>query len=69
MTGLAQISGRGALTREEKLALDVKYVETASFWLDIKIVFATIAQIFGAKDIYEKKYSQTEHTRSDSSKK
>lgn len=63
LTGLAQISGRGELTREEKLELDVKYVETASFLGDIKIILATIAQVFGRKSIYEKKYSQTEDTR------
>jgi len=63
LTGLAQISGRGELTREEKLELDVKYVETASFLADIKIILATIAQVFGRKSIYEKKYSQTEETR------
>jgi lipopolysaccharide/colanic/teichoic acid biosynthesis glycosyltransferase len=63
ITGLAQISGRGRLTREEKLELDVKYVETVGFWLDLKIFIATIAQVFTRKNIYEKKYSQTEHTR------
>ena len=64
LTGLAQISGRGGITREEKLELDVKYVETASLWLDLKIVMATVAQVFSKKDIYEKKYSKTEYTRS-----
>ena len=63
LTGLAQISGRGELTREEKLELDVEYVEKASFLADIKIILATIAQVFGRKSIYEKKYSQTEETR------
>lgn len=63
LTGLAQISGRGGLTREEKLELDVKYVETASLWLDMKIILATIAHIWGRKSIYEKRYSQTEFTR------
>ncbi len=63
LTGLAQISGRGGLTREEKLEFDVKYVETASFWLDCRIILATIAHVFGRKDIYEKKYSETEFTR------
>ena len=63
LTGLAQISGRGGLTREQKLELDVKYVETASFWLDIKIILATVGQVFTRKDIYEKKYSKTEYTR------
>jgi undecaprenyl phosphate N,N'-diacetylbacillosamine 1-phosphate transferase len=63
LTGLAQISGRGELTREQKLELDVRYVETAGFLLDINIILATIAQVFGRKNIYEKRYSQTEFTR------
>jgi len=63
LTGLAQISGRAELAREEKLELDVKYVETAGFATDIKIMLATIAQIFRRKSIYEKRYSQTERTR------
>jgi lipopolysaccharide/colanic/teichoic acid biosynthesis glycosyltransferase len=69
LTGLAQISGRGELTREEKLELDVKYVETAGFLTDIKIILATIAQVFGRKNIYEKKYSQAEYTRGEADKK
>lgn len=69
LTGLAQISGRGELTIEEKLDLDVRYVESAGFWLDMKIFFATIAQVFGKKSIYEKNYSQTESTRGDKHKR
>ncbi len=68
ITGLAQILGRGHLTREEKLALDVGYVETASLWLDIKIILLTIGRVFQRKNIYEKKYSQAEYTRSESAK-
>lgn len=67
LTGLAQISGRGGLTREEKLELDVKYVETASFWMDIKIILATGIQVFRRKSIYEKRYSATEFTRGENS--
>ena len=63
LTGLAQISGRGELTREQKLELDVKYVETANLSTDIKIILATIAQVFGRKSIYERRYSETEFTR------
>ncbi|MHC4745369.1 MAG: sugar transferase [Planctomycetota bacterium] len=63
LTGLAQISGRGGLTREEKLELDVKYVETAGFLTDIKIIIGTLAQIFRRKNIYEKRYSEAEITR------
>lgn len=67
LTGLAQISGRGELTREEKLELDVKYVETANVCVDIKIILRTIAQVFSRKSIYEKRYSQTEYTRGENS--
>lgn len=63
LTGLAQISGRGQLTREEKLELDVQYVESAGFWQDVKIILQTIAQVVTRKSIYEKRYSQTEYTR------
>jgi lipopolysaccharide/colanic/teichoic acid biosynthesis glycosyltransferase len=64
LTGLAQVSGRGRLTREQKLDLDVKYVETASIWIDLKIILTTVARVFGRRDIYETRYSQTEYTRS-----
>lgn len=69
LTGLAQISGRGELTREEKLDLDVRYVESASFRLDCKIMLATVGQVFLRKHIYEKQYSQNEHTRGQDSRR
>ena len=63
LTGLAQISGRGELTREQKLDLDVQYVKTKSLMLDFKIICSTIGQVFSRSSIYEKKYSEQEHTR------
>lgn len=63
LTGLAQISGRATLTREQKLDLDVKYVDNHSFWLDVRIVLATGGLIFGRRSIYESRYSDDEHTR------
>ena len=63
LTGLAQVQGRGELTREEKLEFDVKYVETAGFLVDVKIILTTMAQLFRRKSIYEKRYSQPEYTR------
>jgi len=69
LTGLAQISGRGGLTVEEKLELDVKYVETAGFLTDIKIVLKTIILVFRRKSIYEKRYSQSEYTRGQTEQK
>jgi lipopolysaccharide/colanic/teichoic acid biosynthesis glycosyltransferase len=63
LTGLAQISGRAELTREEKLDLDVKYVETAGFSADVKILCATIAYVARRKGVYEKRYSQDQYKR------
>lgn len=53
LTGLAQISGRNAITWEEKLALDVKYVEEQSFLNDMRIIFKTIIKVSQASDILE----------------
>jgi len=63
LTGLAQVSGRGALTREEKLELDVMYVEQGGLRMDVKILAATVTQVFGRKNVYEKRYSIVECIR------
>jgi len=42
ITGLAQVSGRNALSWDDKLKLDVEYVNNLSFWLDINIIFKTV---------------------------
>lgn len=47
LTGLAQISGRQNLTFSQRTALDVLYVDTQSFWGDIKILFKTVGVVFG----------------------
>ena len=41
LTGLAQISGRNELSWDEKIELDVQYVDTQSIWLDFKIILQT----------------------------
>ena len=45
VTGLAQVSGRNALSWEEKFRLDVWYVDNQSIWLDLKIIFLTIKKV------------------------
>ena len=42
ITGLAQINGRNNLSWEERFNLDVEYVKTRSFILDINILFKTV---------------------------
>lgn len=45
LTGLAQISGRNALTWDQKFALDAEYVQRASLRLDVQIICRTIASV------------------------
>jgi len=45
ITGWAQVNGRNAQTWEERLRLDVWYVDHRSFWLDIKILWLTLLKV------------------------
>ena len=51
LTGLAQVHGRNLLAWEERFALDVGYVRTVSFVLDMKIIFLTIKKVLVKEDI------------------
>jgi lipopolysaccharide/colanic/teichoic acid biosynthesis glycosyltransferase len=46
ITGLAQVSGRNSLNWDEKLALDVKYVEKITFAKDFIILLKTVKKVF-----------------------
>jgi sugar transferase EpsL len=46
ITGWAQVSGRNAISWEEKFELDVWYVDNHSLWLDIKILLLTLKKVF-----------------------
>jgi lipopolysaccharide/colanic/teichoic acid biosynthesis glycosyltransferase len=51
ITGLAQVSGRNALTWEQKFAADVDYVRRRSFGLDLSILAQTIKAVLGRQGI------------------
>lgn len=51
LTGLAQVSGRNAITWEERLAYDLKYVDNHSLIYDLKIIFRTIGKVFHGSDV------------------
>lgn len=46
LSGLAQVMGRNAITWEEKIQWDIKYIEKVSFIGDLKIVLLTIKKVF-----------------------
>ena len=45
ITGLAQVSGRNALRWDERLELDVRYVDERTFWLDLRILLLTLGTV------------------------
>lgn len=51
ITGWAQVNGRNALSWERKFEYDVWYVDHLSLALDLKILWATVGQVVGAKGI------------------
>lgn len=46
LTGLAQVKGRNAITWEEKLDWDLKYIKHVSFSNDVKILLDTVVAVF-----------------------
>lgn len=51
VTGLAQVSGRNAVSWEERLALDVEYVDRRSLRLDLQIILRTVGAVLRRSDI------------------
>lgn len=49
LTGLAQVNGGYDLRPEEKIVFDIEYIKNRSIWLDIKIMFKTVAVVFNHK--------------------
>lgn len=53
LTGLAQISGRNALSWEQKFQYDLNYIRHITFFGDCKILFDTVKTVLGRKDVVE----------------
>lgn len=51
ITGWAQIHGRNAISWEEKFNYDVWYAEHVSLWLDLKILWKTVAAVLRREGI------------------
>lgn len=46
LSGLAQVNGRNAISWEDKIEWDLKYVSKVSFYEDVKVIFSTIQKVF-----------------------
>ena len=52
ITGWAQVNGRNAISWEQRIKLDVWYVENWSLWLDVKILLKTVAVVIRKEGLY-----------------
>jgi len=67
ITGYAQSCGRGDMPIEDKIEMDVYYVDHRTFWMDARILFRTAWNIvFRRGDVYEKRYSRQKERETDS---
>lgn len=53
LSGLAQISGRNAVTWEAKIGYDLQYIEKITFLGDIRIILTTLGKVFKRDGITE----------------
>jgi lipopolysaccharide/colanic/teichoic acid biosynthesis glycosyltransferase len=51
LTGLAQVSGRNAISWEDRFKLDVKYVNKVTFVGDVKIIWQTVMSVLKREGI------------------
>jgi lipopolysaccharide/colanic/teichoic acid biosynthesis glycosyltransferase len=51
LTGWAQVNGNALLSRDDKLSLDLWYIDHRSFWLDLTIIARTVAVVIGGEKI------------------
>ena len=51
LSGLAQVSGRNAISWENKLNYDLEYIENITFLGDCKIILRTVASVFKSEGI------------------
>lgn len=51
ITGLAQINGRNNLKWDDRLSLDIEYVQKMSFWFDFLIVYKTVLKVLTKESV------------------
>ncbi len=59
ITGWAQVNGRNAISWDEKLALDVWYVDNWTLGLDFKILAMTVSRVFQRSGISREGHATT----------
>jgi len=52
ITGLAQIQVRNSVSWDERITFDVEYINTCSFFFDLKILFLTVGKVIRRDNVF-----------------
>jgi lipopolysaccharide/colanic/teichoic acid biosynthesis glycosyltransferase len=52
ITGMWQVSGRSDTSFDDMIDLDFTYIDSWSFWLDVKILCRTVKAVFASEGAY-----------------
>lgn len=52
-TGLPVVSGRQSIDWDERIALDLRYVDEWTFWLDLRILAKTVLVVLSRQGVYD----------------
>ncbi len=57
LTGMWQANGRSDTTYEERVEMDMDYIDNRNFWLDIKIILQTAIAVVRKKEQDKNNYT------------
>jgi len=63
ITGWAQVNGRNAIAWEQKFTYDIWYVDNQSVWLDLKILWMSVARVLRTEGISKAGHATAEKFR------
>jgi lipopolysaccharide/colanic/teichoic acid biosynthesis glycosyltransferase len=63
LTGLAQVNGRNNLLWDDRLHMDVEYVNHLTFGEDLSILFKTVYKVIKRADVAEKRITPLDEAR------
>jgi undecaprenyl-phosphate galactose phosphotransferase len=52
LTGLWQVSGRSNTSYDERVELDMEYIDTWTIWSDVKIILRTLPAVAKGEGAY-----------------
>ncbi|MFA5865366.1 MAG: sugar transferase [Phycisphaerae bacterium] len=69
LTGWAQVQGRAVVTHEDKIEMDIWYVDHTGVWLDLRILAKTFGMVLRGEGTLEVQYSNKKNEENEKKSK